>query len=529
MDGEAVRTAGSGLGLVVPSIRLPDDYARLEHFCQLARDGVAGFIVYLGDDELLPAFLRALRKAAGRPLLLMSDVECGVGQQVQGCVELPPLLSVGAAGSEERAYQHGRCTALEARRIGLNVLLGPVVDVLSRIDNPIVGPRSFGSNPELVAQLAQAWVQGAQDQGVLACAKHFPGHGHTHQDSHEELPTVHASRDQLMRRELVPFRRVIQAGVASVMSAHVAYPGLTGDESRPATLSPEILKTLLRDEFGFGGLVISDALTMRGFTDVAGDGEFDEGAAAVAAVAAGCDLLLGPVDPRGVAAALDAAHAAAQLDLLDPQGRLLLTIADLPGEEGLEGSVDDPSSPQTLGEHAYVSYGLARDSVTCLANDVNLLPLDVSGRSVMALVVDDDDDSERHAEIAERREEFSGGYASRRNWTGRGNSEDEALLELAQEADLILLPIFCATRAYKGRAGLRPELARLVLDVLDVAPSKTVCIVHGGPAVLIPLGILPATVVSAWGGAPVCVRAALDVVLTGSPLRGVDPSPPESV
>lgn len=519
----------SGLGLVVPEIRLPADYARLDHFADLARRGVAGFVVYRGDDELLPAYLAALRRAAGRPLLFMSDVECGVGQQVAGCVELPPLLAVGATGSVERAYQHGRCTALEARRIGLNVLLGPVVDVLSRLDNPIVGPRSFGSNPELVGELAQAWIQGAQDQGVLACAKHFPGHGHTRKDSHEELPIVHSRREDLERRELVPFVRAVRAGVASMMTAHVAYPGLTGDERLPATLSAKILRELLRERLGFGGLVISDALSMTGFTAAADEAALDEAGAAVAAVAAGCDLLLGPRDPLAVAVALESAHADGEIDLLDAQGRLLLTVADLPDEAGGDPEAEDPADPQTRAEHRYVAYGLARDSVACLNNEAKLLPLDIQGRTVMVLVVDDDDEPERVALLDERRDEFTGGYARRTSWTGRADPEDAALLVLAQEADVVLLPILCATRAYKGRPGLRPELARLVLDVLDVAPGKTVCLLLGGPATLAPLGVLPPTVVCAWGGAPVCLRAALDTVLTGSPLRGVDPSPPESV
>lgn len=511
------RAALRGLSVVVPSIRLPGDYARLDHFRELVRDGAAGFVVYGGDEELLPPFLEHLREAARRPLLLMSDVERGVGQQVQGCMELPPLLAVGASGSVERAYQHGRCTALEARRIGLNVLLAPVVDVLSLASNPIVGARSFGSNPEFVAELAQAWIEGAQDQGVLACAKHFPGHGHTEGDSHDVLPVVHSSRDELLRRELVPFRAAIEAGVATIMTAHVSYPALAESPDRPATLSPRILRELLRDELGFGGLVLSDALTMRGLVDAFGPGAFDESAASVLAVQAGCDILLGPEDPRRVARALERAHADHTIDLLDAQGRLLLTTADL--EEGV------PRDLPTAAQHTYAGYGLARDSVTCIANELSLLPIDVQGRTVMALLVDDDDLPARGAVFEERRSEFNGGYAHRTHWTGRGAPEDEALLGLAQEADIVLLALFASTRASKGRAGLSPELARLVMDVLDVAPAKTVCVVHGGPALTGCLAARPPTVVSVWGDAPVSIRAGLDTVLTGSPMRGVDPSP----
>src|SRR5262249_51739153 len=137
---------------------LPGDYARADHFRALARDGAAGFLVFGGDDELLPAFLRSLRESAGRPLLVMTDAERGVGQQVAGCMELAPLMCVGATFSEDRAYQHGRTTAIEARAMGVNMVLAPVADVLSLPSNPIVGNRSFGSNPDLVARLVAAWI-----------------------------------------------------------------------------------------------------------------------------------------------------------------------------------------------------------------------------------------------------------------------------------------------------------------------------------------------------------------------------------
>ena len=383
-----------GLGILVPAIRLPADYARLDEFRALARDGVAGFLVFGGDDELLPPFLASLREAAGRPLLVMSDVERGVGQQVQGCVDLPPAMAVGATLSEERAYQHGRITALEARALGINMLLAPVADVLTLATNPIIGNRSFGANPDVVARLTSARISGAQDQGVLACAKHFPGHGDTAADSHSAVPVVNAPADLLRVRELRPFQAAVAAGVGSVMTAHVCYPALDPTPGLPATLSPRILKEVLREELGFGGLVVSDALTMEGILAAPGGGEREgearltEAEAAVRAVAAGCDLLLHPTDPREIATVLEAADKEGRIDLLSVEGRLQLTLSDLVAESG--------EAQELRAEHLYAAYAIARDSLTVLRNDRRLLPVAPGrARHVTALLIDDDDVTRR--------------------------------------------------------------------------------------------------------------------------------------
>lgn len=502
-----------GLGILVPAVRLPGDYARADALRDLARAGVAGFIVFGGDEELLPAFLDSLRDAAGRPLLFMTDAERGMGQQVQGCVELPPLMGVGATLSEERAYQHGRATALEARRVGINVVLGPVADVLSRPTNPIIGNRSFGSNPELVARMVAAWIEGAQDQGVLACAKHFPGHGDTSADSHSELPVVDAPRHLLDARELAPFRAAVAAGVGAVMTAHVAYPALTGRADLPATLSPDLLGGLLRDAMGFGGLVVSDSLDMRGLLGPDGP---DEPRAAVLATAAGCDLLLHPTDPYAVADALEKADVEGEIDLLSLQGRLHLTLSDL--------AVGAPDPQEIEAEHLYGAYGLARDSLTVLRNDRRLLPLvGHHERGVFGLIVDDDDDARLEDVFRERHGEFPGGFVRCTDW--KDDAHDGALPKIAASCDLLLLAVSCAARAYKGRAGLKPSLVTLVDRVLRDAGDRTVTLLLGAPGSISGLAAPPATLVAAWGRAPVCLTAALDAILTGTPLRGVDPAP----
>jgi beta-glucosidase-like glycosyl hydrolase len=502
-----------GLGVLVPAIRLPDDYARIERFQELARDGVAGFLVFGGDDELLPQFLKTLRESAGRPLLVMTDAERGVGQQVHGCMDLPPLLAVGATLSEERAYQHGRATAIEARAMGINMVLAPVADVLSLPSNPILGNRSFGANPELVARMVAAWIAGSQEQGVLACAKHFPGHGDTDGDSHAVLPAVTADLELLKRRELRPFQAAIRAGVGAVMTAHVVYPALDPAPQLPATLSRRILGDLLREEMGFGGLVLSDALIMEGLLVAGGGGRITEAEAAVRCVEAGCDLLLHPTEPHEVAAALEKAASEGRIDLLSIDGRLQLTLADL--------TVDSPERQLVQAEHQYAAYALARDSLTVIRNDAHLLPLPQPRRRAFALLVDDDDDPRREEQFRERAADFEAGFA--RCTPATADAARPGLVGQALDAEVVLVAVACSIRAWKGRAGLDARLGRVVGDVLAAAGPRTVVVLLSAPAALAGVEPAPATLVAAWGEAPVCVRAAIDSVLAGGPLRGLDP------
>lgn len=266
--------------LVAVPVRLPADYRRFEEIRQaVAGDGVGGILLFGGDLDLTPRFLRRLREAAEHPLLVMSDVERGVGQQIEGCLRHPPPMAVGALRDASAAYALGAATALECRRAGIDVALAPVLDLYNEPRNPIVGPRSFGEDPELASLLGVAWIEGCQEEGVLACAKHFPGHGDTAEDSHHELPVVAT----LEEAALLPFRAAVEAGVRCVMTAHIVVRSL-GDE--PATMSPRLLRELLRDELGFDGLVMTDALEMRAISATVG---VEEGA--VRALAAGADAI----------------------------------------------------------------------------------------------------------------------------------------------------------------------------------------------------------------------------------------------
>ncbi len=220
------------------------------------------------------------------PLLISIDQEGGrVSRLPKGFTIFPPCELLGRCNSTELAYAAATTIAKELKAVGINMNMAPVLDVNSNPDNPVIGDRAFGSTPDVVSELALVTVAGLQDNKVVACGKHFPGHGDTNADSHKVLPVVEASRERLETVEFPPFRRAAAAGVATMMTAHVLYKAL--DDRLPATLSPAIITHLLRDEMKYDGVVLTDDLEMHAIVDHYGPAD-----AAVRAFLAGCDVLL---------------------------------------------------------------------------------------------------------------------------------------------------------------------------------------------------------------------------------------------
>ncbi|MEB3339803.1 glycoside hydrolase family 3 N-terminal domain-containing protein [Okeania sp.] len=257
--------------------------------------GVGGVIFVDGSTVDLATRIQQLQSWAKIPLLLAADIEEGVGQRFAGATWFPPPMAIAAIAktdltkAQKYAETMGAITAQEAMAIGLNWVLAPVVDVNNNPDNPVINIRAFGETTELVGQLARAFIGGAQEYQVLTTAKHFPGHGDTGVDSHFDLPVIPHWENRLAEVELPPFREAIAAGVDSVMSAHLLIP--SWDEELPATLSHKIITGQLRQNLGFDGLVVTDALVMGAIANGYGLAE-----ASVLAVEAGADILLMPLD-----------------------------------------------------------------------------------------------------------------------------------------------------------------------------------------------------------------------------------------
>jgi beta-N-acetylhexosaminidase len=257
---------------------------------ELLRRGVHGVILFgrnVEDAEQVATLVAELKRAARRPLLVSIDQEGGRVARLraaQGFTEVPPMRAIGETADEALAREVGALLGRELRAVGIDQDYAPVVDVDTNPANPVIGDRAFSRDPELVGRLGVALALGLQSEGVAACAKHFPGHGDTSQDSHKDLPRLPHARARLDAVELLPFRALARAGVASVMTAHVVFEPL--DPRRPATLSPEVMR-LLREEVGYDGCAISDDLEMKAVAE-----HFPLEESAPGAVAAGVDALL---------------------------------------------------------------------------------------------------------------------------------------------------------------------------------------------------------------------------------------------
>ncbi len=289
--------------------------AQMEHY--ITDLGVGGVILLGGSAAEVALRCQTLQAMAEIPLLIAADIEEGVGQRFSGATWFPPPMALGEIArtdlelAKAYAYQFGQYTAREAMAIGLNWILAPVVDVNNNPVNPVINVRAFGETPKIVTQLTQAFIQGAQEYPVLTTAKHFPGHGDTSIDSHLSLPVIDHDLGRLDRVELGPFKGAISPEVGKpvdvVMTAHICLSAL--DKQHPATLSKPILTGLLRQELGFGGLIVTDALVMGAITETYGPYE-----AAVLAVEAGADVVLMPADVEGCIQAICEAVRVGRLD-----------------------------------------------------------------------------------------------------------------------------------------------------------------------------------------------------------------------
>lgn len=365
------------------------------------------------------------------PLLLSMDAEWGLGMRLDSIINLPRQMMLGAANDTALAYEMGKTVAAQCRRLGVHVNFAPVVDVNNNPANPVINARSFGEDKYKVTRLALSYMRGMQDNGVMACAKHFPGHGDVSVDSHKDLPVIAKSRAQLDTLELYPFRQLIKSGVQSVMVAHLAVPVLETAEHVPTTLSKNTVTKLLKDELGFKGLVFTDALDMKGVAKYYEPGEVD-----VRAFVAGNDVLLFSQDvPTGIAN-IKAAIATGKVTTKDLETRVKKILA-AKYDAGLNHftpiSTDNITADINQSTAAF-SAKVADAAITLVRDRKLLLPLKAR-KPVAYISVGGKVDST----LDDFLREFSGSYSSA-EVMGGGNSaaEAEAMLTRTQPEVIIL-------------------------------------------------------------------------------------------
>src|SRR5947209_7294998 len=357
----------------------------------LQRHHVGGVVLFrhknMGDLAELRGLTTALQNAAAEsgqpPLLIAADQEGGQLIAVDQTTPFPGNMALGAAGSEKLAYKVGRAIGKELSAVGINVDFAPVCDINSNPLNPVIGTRSFGEDPKLVARLSVALIRGLQSSGVAATAKHFPGHGDTSSDSHRGAPIVMHSTKRIRCIELVPFRAAVNKGVRLVMTAHIVMPALNGGWNElPATLSPKILRDLLRRKMRFNGVIVSDALDMHAMEQ--GSGYVAE---TMAAVAAGIDLLLFNHDLSRVEPACSNLAQAARRGLLPADEVHASARRVLSLKNWIKRQRQEPLAVIGCNEHLRLAQEVARKSITLVRDTTQQLPLRVPPDERVAVAV----------------------------------------------------------------------------------------------------------------------------------------------
>lgn len=494
--------------------------------------GVGGIITSIGPPVALADKLNRLQRASRLPLLIAADLENGPGMRIQGGVALPygvdmgggtvfpPVMGLGAAGDPELAYEMGRVAAEEARAVGIHLNFAPVVDVNNNPANPIINTRSYGGDPAAVAELAVAQIRGLQDHGELATAKHFPGHGDVDTDTHLVPAILRITAARADSVELVPYRAAIDAGVAGVMSAHIAFPAFSGDSTTPATLSHRMLDSLLVGELGFHGLIVTDALNMGAIVQ-----RFGAGDAAVRALEAGADILLQPQDPFVM---IDAVVAAVDSGVitrarLERSARKILEAKTRVGLNRRR-TVDVSRVADVVGssEHLAVARRAAERSVTLVRDRDGLVPT-VPLRDRRVLLVSYTDDiapfAGRTLAVALRRSLPS---VERVALGPRPPLavELDSLVARADSADLVIVAVDTRVRAGGGAGALDSATTAAIRRMAAARPLILVSL--GNPYLA---GDLPevGTYLIGWTGADVGQNAVADALLGETTVAGALP------
>ncbi len=418
---------------------------------------VGGFVVFDGDVETVQQTVASLQSRAGGTLLFAADCEDGVTMRFPGGTEFPSMMALGRSGDVSATYSVARSIAREMRALGIFWNFAPVADINTNPDNPIINIRSFGEDPQLVTDHVYAYVQGMQDGGVVACVKHFPGHGDTEVDSHRELPVLNADRRRLDGVELMPFRHAVRHGVKSVMVGHIAVPVLD-PQGLPATLSTAITSGVLRDEMGFEGVIATDALDMHALTRSHGGG-----AIALMAYQAGCDVLEIPADSDVALAALVGAFNTKKIK----PSRVKATANRIAAIKKWTSSYQDEIQGGTLPRrgHDVIALESARRSIQVVGRMRKLYP------PLVVLAFVDTPDNPKAEEWFGFFSAWYSGEASGVIITPDVSDEDRPeILARIESAGSILMALFVKPRGFAGTVGLSRD-QRAVADAALAKPS----------------------------------------------------------
>jgi beta-N-acetylhexosaminidase len=424
-------------------------------------------------------------------------------------------MAIGATRDTTLAYEQGRLTALEGRALGIHIAYAPVLDVNNNPDNPVINTRSYGEDPQLAARMGVAFIHGLQDHGMIATGKHVPGHGDTGVNSHLALPVVTVSRSRLDTVELVPFRAAVNGGVGAIMSFHGSMPALDSS-GVPGTLSSKVLTGLLRGEMGFRGIIISDAMDMRGVLD-----QFGAAEAVKRAIAAGIDVLIQPLDVTQtidavVAGVAEGRYTQARLDssvrrVLEAKRKLGLAQNKLVDLSALRFLVGDSSNLQ-------IARRVAEKSITLVKDSLRQVPLAVPTARVLSVTVARRADlpagnafnAELRTSLPNLRTEFVATEDATLNYP--------RLLAAADSSDVTIVSSYVG-QSWDALTASAPQAFTDFVQTLVQRGRKPIVVAFGNPYLLQQLPWV-GTYLVAWGGFPVSQTAAARALLGTSAISG---------
>jgi beta-N-acetylhexosaminidase len=511
---------------------------------------VGGFVMSIGSPVETAVKLNHMQRLSAVPLIISADYETGAGFRTRGGYFLPnaiylggatvfaPQMALGATRDTTLAYEQGRITAREARAVGVHVAFSPVVDVNNNPGNPVIGPRSFGENAALVSSMAASLIRGLQDHGVLATAKHFPGHGDTETNSHLAITTVTASRPRLDSLELAPFRRAIAAGVGGIMTFHGVVPSLDTTPI-PVTLSPRVMTDLLRRDLAFDGLLITDALDMTGVlaqvrpaaatrTETGAYGTVASvglGEIVVQAVLAGNDIMLMPSDvPAAIEAIVQGVRGgrinSERLDasvrrVLGLKHRMALDRDRFVSLDSLRAIVGDST-------HMGMAQRIANRSITLAKDSLSLVPLPRNpARRVFSITIANRTDLAAGVTF---NAELRRGVASLRTEYVDPTNADLSLDRIAAAADSADVTVVSSYLSQGTTVATTAAPANILglFRRLTANGRKVVVVAFGNPYLLREIPETPAYLL-AWGPFPLSQRAAALALIGTEPIGGVMP------
>ncbi len=371
-----------------------DQIARL-----IMQHNIGGVVFFRGTPSSQVRLTNRLQSQARTPLFVAMDAEWGPSMRLDSTIVFPRQMALGAISDNRLIYEMGEEIGRQLNRLGVHINFAPVIDVNNNADNPVINFRSFGESPLLVAEKGIAYMKGMQDAGIIACAKHFPGHGDTNDDSHHTLPTMNHSRQELEDTHIYPFVRLIEEGLHSVMVAHLEIPALESQKKLASSLSHNIVTNLLQREMGFEGLVITDGLQMRGVSDHFRPGELE-----LKALLAGNDILL---FPKSIAAVIQAVKQAIEdnvmsEELINTKCRKVLYYKQKAGLDDFRLIEDKNLTSDLNDRHAIlINKVLSEAAISIIRNEKNMVPVTgLKHRRIAALAIGDYPNNSFHKMLA---------------------------------------------------------------------------------------------------------------------------------